>query len=143
MKKHLAVFLVLFGILFFCRESKSQTIYKRTNVCHILNLGMANRALHVQLDAGVLSDGMHGAILTDTKCPGRGVYIGVIPDDVDPSVLELQKALWSDGAPGTTGRRVGGTFFGKLRIDHTTHKISITITRVENLVNVRLDKSSQ
>jgi len=143
MRKLLAIFLVLIGTLCFSRESASQTIYKRTNVCRILNLGMANRGLDVQLDAGVLSDGMHGAILTDTKCPGKGVYIGAIPDDANPSVLELQKALWSDGAPGTTGRKVSGTFFGKLRINHTTHKISITLTRVENLVNARIDKSSQ
>jgi len=143
MKKLLSVFLVLIGTLYFCRESASQNTYKKTTVCHILSLGMANRPLNVQLDAGVLSDGMHGAILTDADCPGRGVYIGAVPDDADPSVLELQKALWSDGAPGTTGRKVSGTFFGKLRVDHATHKISITLTRVENLVNVRVDKNPQ
>jgi hypothetical protein len=140
--RKLVVSLVLLGTLCFWRESAAQTIYKRTNVCRVLDLGKANRVLHVQLDAGVLSDGMHGAILTDTNCPDRGLYIGVIPDDADPSVLELQKSLWSDGAPGTTGRRVSGTFFGKLRLDHRTKKISITVTRIEHLVNVRTDGTS-
>jgi hypothetical protein len=139
MRKLPVVFLVLIGMLCSRRDGASQTIYKRTSVCHVLDLGTANRVLNVQLDAGVLSDGMHGAILTDTKCPGRGLYIGVIPDEADASVLELQKALWSDGAPGTTGRKVSGTFFGKLRLDHRTKKISLTVTRVEHLVNERTD----
>ncbi len=143
MNKLSVILLVLIGIGCFSRESESQTVYKKTNICHILDLGRANRALNVQLDAGVLSDGMHGAILTDMGCSGRGLYIGAILDDADPSVLELQKALWSDGAPGTTGRKVSGTFFGRLRIDHRTTKISITVTHVENLVNVRVDRNPQ
>lgn len=138
MRTNCAIFLVFAGAFCLPGMGTSQTLYKRTSVCRVLALGKANRALNVQLDAGVLSDGMHGAILTDTRCPGRGLYLGVIPDDADPSVLALQQALWSDGAPGTTGRRVSGTFCGKLNWDRRTRKLSIVVERVEHLVNDRI-----
>ncbi len=114
-----------------------QERFTKTSVCRVLKLGMVNRIREVEIDADVVSDGMHASILTDAKCPGRGLYLGVVSQDADPSVASFTKALWSDGAPGTTGRHVSGKFFGRLQLDHNTKKVSISLARVKDLLNVR------
>jgi hypothetical protein len=103
----------------------------------VLAAGKADRLLHVRIDADVLSDGKHGAILTDSGCSDRGLLLDVFPAGADPSVADFEKTLWSDGSPGTTGRKVSGTFFGKLKWDRSAKKLNIEVLRVENLRNIR------
>jgi hypothetical protein len=137
MKKQWRIALFLVALMLAAKGMWAQSAYKKMSVCQALKVSGTDRVSNVELEANVESDGMHGAILTDTKCPGRGLLLGVFPDDPDPSVTELEKTLWSDGSPGTTGRKVSGRFFGRLRRDRKTKKVSIVVRRVENLLNVR------
>jgi hypothetical protein len=142
MKKCWRIALFLVAFMLASEGMWAQSHYKKTSVCEMLKVGKVNRVLNVELGADVVSDGMHGAILTDAKCPGKGLLLDVFPADVDPSVSEFEKTLWS-GAPGTTGRKVSGTFFGKLRLDHKNKKLSISVMRVENLLTVHTDEQPQ
>lgn len=136
MKRHLLVMiLTTFGLLL-PRHLFAQQEYKTVSVCQALHLGVANRESNVEISANVVSDGRHGTILTDERCPGEGLLVDVLPSGADPSVAEFEKALWSAGSPGTTGRKVSGTFYGKLLLDRKTKDLSISIVRVKDLRNV-------
>ena len=137
MIQHGKVALLLVGLFLGGRSIEGQSIYKKTTVCKVLAAGKADRLLHVRIDADVLSDGKHGAILTDSGCSDRGLLLDVFPAGADPSVADFEKTLWSDGSPGTTGRKVSGTFFGKLKWDRSAKKLNIEVLRVENLRNIR------
>lgn len=117
---------------------QAQGVYKKATVCGVLHGGKAYRGIHVQVDANVLSDGKHGAMLTDVKCPNRGLLLDASHTDADPSVDNLRQALWSDGSPGTTGRRVTGVFFGTLEWDRKSNELRFVVQRVDKLQNVRL-----
>lgn len=128
---------MLIGLFLAYEGMEAQITYKKTTVCKVLAAGKADRLLHVQIDADVTSDGRHGAILTDPSCSERGLLLDVFPSDADPSVADFEKTLWSNGSPGTTGRKVSGTFWGRLTWDRSAKKLNIEIQRVENLQSIR------
>jgi hypothetical protein len=117
----------------------AQRAYTKTTVCRLLSLGAANLPKNVEIKANVMADHMHGALLTDPKCPGGGIFLDVSPSHADQSVTEFDHVLWSDGPPGFGDRTVSGVFFGELRIGGKLpltpghKKISIALLRVESL----------
>lgn len=128
---------------------RAQGRYEKTTVCQVLSLETNNRVLNVEIKADVMADHMHGALLTDNKCPGKGVWLDVSPKNADPSVTDFDHVLWSDGPPGFGSRTLSGRFFGKLRIggplplNPKRKKISIALMRVENLSDVHPHEKSQ
>lgn len=142
MIQHRKVAVLLIGFFLGWKGLEGQTIYKKTTVCKVLAAGKAYRLLHVRIEADVVSDGKHGAILTDSGCSDRGLLLDVFPVRADPSVADFEKTLWSDGSPGTTGRKVSGTFFGRLKWDRGGKKLNIEVLRVENLQNIRTSPKS-
>jgi hypothetical protein len=128
---------LLLAVVLLSKRMWAQNTYKKMSVCQALKVGRLDQMSKVEIEANVESDGMHGAMLIDKECPGRGLSLGAFADYPEPSVKEFEKTLWSDGSPGTTGRTVSGRFFGKLQRDHKTKEVSIVVQRVENLLNVR------
>jgi hypothetical protein len=118
---------------------QAETHYLKTNVCEVLQRGMANRVLDLEIAADAFSDGRHWSLLMDPKCPTKGLVLDSALPEADESVAEFESALRSQGSPGTTGRRVSGTFFGRLHLDRKTKRLSIALLRVENLQNVHVD----
>jgi hypothetical protein len=112
--------------------------YKKVTVCQVLHAGKTFKGRHVQFAANAVSDGKHGSMLTDVRCPNRGLLLDASQTDADPSVASLRQALWSDGSPGTTGRRVTGVFFGSLMWDREGRELRFVVQRVDNLQNVRI-----
>jgi len=117
----------------------AQRAYTKTTVCQVLSLGTAKRLRNVEIKANVMADHMHYALLTDPKCPGKGIFLDVSPSDAEESVTEFDHVLWSDGAPGFGNRTLSGIFFGELKIGgelplNPGHKkISIALVKVEHL----------
>jgi len=137
------LFLIFILVVSATDALRAQEYYEKTTICQVLSLETNSRVLNVEIKADVMADHMHGALLTDNKCPGKGIWLGVSPKNADPSVTDFDHVLWSDGPPGFGSRTLSGTFFGKLRIGgplplNPKHKkISIALIRVENLLDAR------
>jgi hypothetical protein len=117
---------------------RAEVSYKKATVCQVLHASKASKGHHVQIEANAVSDGRHGSMLTDVRCPNRGLLLDASQTDADPSVASLRQALWSDGSPGTTGRRVTGVFFGNLTWDRVGRELRFVVQRVDKLQNVRI-----
>ena len=143
MNKTWSVLIVLLLSIVAC-PLNAQHAYTKTTVCRVLSLGTANRTRNVEIKANVMADHMHSALLTDPKCPGKGIFLDVSPSNADQSVTEFDHVLWSDGPPGFGDRTVSGVFFGELKIGgklplNPGHKkISIALIRVGNLSDSHL-----
>jgi hypothetical protein len=126
-------------------RGQDRSHYVQTTVCRVLSSKAGSRPLNVEIKADIMADHRHSALLIDKQCPGKGIWLDVVPSDADTSVAEFDRVLWSDGSPGYGERRLSAIFFGKLRIGgplplNPKHKkISIALMRVENLSDSRHD----
>jgi hypothetical protein len=111
-----------------------------TTVCVVLKHEVGYRSRSVEIRSEIEADGKHGAMLTDPRCPTRGIGLGVSPPDADESVTALEEMLRGQGGPGTSGRRVTGNFFGRLVRDGKTKHLRIEINKVTDLTSVNLDR---
>jgi hypothetical protein len=139
MTRNLRLPFLLFAV-FSClanqRICRGEVHYAQRNLCSVLEAGPHNKEAYLAIEADVFADGMHIAMLTDPNCPGTGLRLGVpLPNADHDSLASLQSAIRSHGSPGTSGRRVHGTFFGKLRINGSTGKLSFALSSVENLTS--------
>jgi hypothetical protein len=114
-------------------ESQPAKHVREANVCLARTHYKQFRATDISIDATVLADGMHGAVLLDDRCPDLGLKLGVALPNADGSVGDFRKKLWSVGSPGTLGAKVTGTFIGRLRRDPMTRDIHYDLISVENL----------
>jgi hypothetical protein len=118
----------------------AQPQYRSADVCSVLARPRHFRSSHIKIDAQVFSDGMHGTILIDGKCPKGGLPLDYPLPNAGKSVDDLDHVIRSAGAPGTTGRRVTGSFIGRLRVDRATGRISFALLSVSDLKSEEVPK---
>jgi hypothetical protein len=107
--------------------------FKETSVCTVLKHRLKFSGLFVTIRAGVLADGMHGIILIDGDCPDQGLPLDFPQPNADQSVSDFEKLISSSGTPGTAGRRVTGTFWGRLKRDASNGKIYYSLLSVHDV----------
>lgn len=114
-------------------EGQSAPNPKRASVCAVRMHYKAYASIYVAIDAKVLADGMHGALLVDDSCPSLGITLGVSLPGAGADVAAFDKALWSSSSTGTVKSTVSGRFVGRLRRDRKTKRIHFDILSVKNL----------
>jgi hypothetical protein len=87
----------------------------------------------VSLAADVSADGMHGIILIDKDCPNEGLPLDFPARNADDTVAAFEKLILSSGTPGTGGRRVSGSFFGRLKLASPNGKIYYALQSVRDI----------
>ncbi len=85
------------------------------SVCAILRDSRQYQSQKLAVKAEVFADGMHGSMLTDSRCSGRGLILTEAKDEQEETVKKLQRYIF-EGYPGTgRGKTISGVFVGKLK----------------------------
>ena len=116
----------------FC-EGQSASNPQRASVCAVRMHYRTYASIYVAIDAKVLADGMHGALLVDDSCPSLGIALGVSLPGAGADVAAFDKALWSSSSTGTVKSTLSGSFVGRLRRDRKTKNIHLDLLSVKNL----------
>jgi hypothetical protein len=110
--------------------SDGKAHYRAATVCAVLSNPNAYLQTYVGIDADVVTDGMHGTILTDKNCPNRGLLLDYPRHNADHSVADFETAITNRT---TMGKSVSGTFIGKVTWDKADKRINYSLLSVKNL----------
>jgi hypothetical protein len=112
-----------------------QEHYKRMSLCAILAAPSESYLQDVAIDADLVSARPHGVVLVDQQCPGEGLLLDFLSTDSDRSVRDLDKAIRNGelSSNGSLSLESAGRFCGKIRRDHATKRLVLSLHLVQNL----------
>jgi hypothetical protein len=85
------------------------------SVCDILRDPPHYQSQKLAVKAEVFADGMHGSMLTDSRCSGKGLILTQAKDEQEKTVQKLERYIF-EGYPGTgRGKTISGVFIGMLK----------------------------
>jgi hypothetical protein len=133
--RSMPLFVVLFTSSSFSTHAAVQEHYKRMSVCEVLAAPSKSYLQDVAIDADLVSARPHGVLLIDQQCPGKGLPLDFLSTGSDRSVRDLDKAIRNGelSSNGSLSLESAGRFCGKIRRDHATKRLVLSLHLVQNL----------
>ena len=115
--KRMAMALTLVAVISSCGQRKDASPIA-VDLCTLVTRPEQFDGELVAVPASVLADGHHGAAIVDPKCPEKGAALWRGDESREqPSVHQLDEAIFRTGMAGTIHKDITGTFIGTFRWD--------------------------
>jgi len=116
---------IVIGDSAYSQARNTQPRYTPVSVCNISFHHERVNPKYISVDAEYADAFPHGLVLSDRRCPGKGIQIDFPDTGLDPSVALIKDHLWEI-------HHAKGTFRGMLKRDRGTNRLYLSLESVVN-----------